>query len=104
MTFTLPQISKRNAFNVLRIFCCFLVITMHILDLSHTKSILRPFFDGHVAVCVFFILSGFWVTKSFLSSADLKTYFKKRAKRILPLYYISVGGGLSHSHLQVNFR
>lgn len=93
MTFTLPQISKRNAFNALRIFCCFLVITMHILDLSHTKSFLRSFFDGHVAVCVFFILSGFWVTKSFLSSADLKTYFKKRAKRILPLYYISVWGG-----------
>lgn len=104
MTFTLPQIPKRNAFNALRIFCCSLVITMHILDLSHTESMLRPIFDGHVAVCVFFILSGFWVTKSLLSSEDLKTYFKKRAKRILPLYYISVGGGRLHSHLQVNFQ
>lgn len=94
MTLMLPQISRQNAFGTLRIFCCAIVITMHILDLSHTESVLRPLFDGHAAVCVFFFLSGFWVTRSFLSSSNLKNYLKKRAKRILPLYYISIGGGL----------
>ncbi len=94
MTFSLPQISKENNFNFIRLFCCFLVISMHILDISGTASVFRPFFDGHIAVCVFFILSGFWVTKSFLSSKNLKEYFVKRSLRILPLYYISVGGGL----------
>lgn len=93
MTFSIPPVQNGNAFAALRLFCCSIVIAMHILDLSGTKSILRPFFDGHVAVCVFFILSGFWVTKSFLSSTDLKSYVAKRMKRILPLYYISIGGG-----------
>lgn len=94
MILFIPKIQQNSAFNALRIFCCFLVISMHILDLSGTVSVLRPVFDGHVAVCVFFILSGFWVTKSFLSSNNLKEYFIKRSLRILPLYYISVGGGL----------
>lgn len=94
MTFSIPNVPKCNAFNALRILCCFIVIMMHVLDLSGTSSVFRPFFDGHVAVCVFFILSGFWVTKSYLSSNNLKEYFFKRAKRILPMYYISVGGGL----------
>lgn len=94
MILTIPVLPKQNNFNFIRLFCCFLVISMHVLDLSGTVSILRPIFDGHVAVCVFFILSGFWVTKSFLSSKNLKEYFVKRSIRILPLYYISVGGGL----------
>ena len=93
MILFIPKIQQNSAFNALRLFCCFLVISMHILDLSGTVSVLRPVFDGHVAVCVFFILSGFWVTKSFLSSKSLKEYFIKRSVRILPLYYISVGGG-----------
>lgn len=91
MTFSIPNVIKSNAFNALRILCCFIVITKHVLDLSGTSSVFYPFFDGHVAVCVFFILSGFWVTKSYLSSNNLKEYFFKRAKRILPMYYISVG-------------
>ena len=94
MIFSIPNVPKCNAFNALRILCCFIVIMMHVLDLSGTSSVFRPFFDGHVAVCVFFILSGFWVTKSYLSSKNLKEYFLKRTKRIIPMYYISVGGGL----------
>ena len=45
-----------------------------------------------MAVCGFFIISGFWITKSFLSSKNLKTFFFKRAKKILPMYYFSVIG------------
>ncbi len=93
MILTIPMLPKRNNFNFIRLFCCFLVISMHILDLSGTVSVFRPVFDGHIAVCVFFILSGFWITKSFLSSKNVKEYFIKRSLRILPLYYISVGGG-----------
>ena len=42
-----------------------------------------PFF----AVDIFFIISGFWVTRSLLASGSLKTYFLKRIKKIFPLYY-----------------
>ena len=43
-----------------------------------------PFF----AVGIFFIISGFWVTRSLLASGSLKSYFLKRIKKIFPLYYI----------------
>lgn len=104
MTFTIPQIKKQNSFNALRLLCSIIVICMHIFSRSGVYSEYGKYFDGHACVCVFFILSGFWVTRSFLTSDNLKTYFKKRAKRILPLYYISVGGGRLYSRLQANFR
>lgn len=66
---------------------------MHIFTRSGVYSECAKFFDGHSCVCVFFILSGFWITRSYLST-DLKNYFIKRAKRILPLYYLSIGGGV----------
>lgn len=92
MTFNLFQIPKQNAFNFLRLCCCVIVICMHIFTRSGVYSECAKFFDGHSCVCVFFILSGFWITRSYLST-DLKNYFIKRAKRILPLYYLSIGGG-----------
>lgn len=88
-----PQIPHDNAFNAIRLFCCLIVIILHSLVLSQTNTGVNFLFDAHTAVCVFFILSGFWVTKSLLTSSDIKTYFKKRAKRILPLYYTVVWGG-----------
>lgn len=81
------KIPKSNAFNAVRLLCCFIVIALHIFVLNENNSPVVRFLDGHVAVCVFFILSGFWITKSYLTSKDLKTYFLKRIKRILPLYY-----------------
>ena len=43
-----------------------------------------------LSVIIFFLISGFWVTKSYCSSASIKSYFAKRAKKILPLYYLVV--------------
>lgn len=79
-----------NCFNAIRFFCCLVVIGGHCFDISHTKFIYRNFIDMHISVCVFFILSGFWVTKSYLGTKDLKSYIVKRIKRLLPMYYLSV--------------
>lgn len=79
-----------NSFNAIRFFCCLIVIIGHCLDISHTKFAYRNFIDMHISVCVFFILSGFWVTKSFFSAENLKSYAIKRIKRLLPMYYLSV--------------
>lgn len=91
---SLPQKDalKDNAFNAVRFVCCLIVIVGHSLGLSGTPFAYSGLIDMHVSVCVFFILSGFWVTKSFLSVRSLKEYFLKRAKRLLPLYYITVVG------------
>ncbi|MCR5254082.1 MAG: acyltransferase [Treponema sp.] len=89
-TFEIPEIPKENAFNAIRFLLCLIVLLMHSFGVVkiHNAYLL----DGHIAVCGFFILSGFWVTKSYFSSDSLKTFFIKRAKKILPMYYISVVG------------
>lgn len=79
-----------NAFNAIRFLCCLIVIVGHCFDISHTAFQYRPYIDMHISVCVFFILSGFWVTKSFLTSSDIKHYTLKRIKRLLPMYYLTV--------------
>lgn len=45
---------------------------------------------SRIAVEIFFILSGFWVSKSILLSSSLKKYFIKRVKKIFPLYLLTV--------------
>ena len=81
---------KENSFNAVRLFCCLLVIVGHCLDISGIQFRFRSIIDMHISVCIFFILSGFWVTKSFLGSKNIKEYAIKRIKKLLPLYYFSV--------------
>ena len=88
-TLTLPSNIGENAFNAVRMFCCLIVIIGHSFDLSHTAFAYRHLIDMHISVCVFFILSGFWVTKSFLTSSNTKDYAIKRIKRLLPPYYLT---------------
>ena len=86
----LPSIPKENAFNAIRMLLCLIVVFMHTFGCVGISN--RYLLDGHMAVCGFFIISGFWVTKSYLSSKNIKEFFMKRAKKILPMYYISVIG------------
>ena len=87
-SFVPPSIPRENAFNAIRLLLCLVVLFMHTLGVV---GIVNPYvLDGHMAVCGFFIMSGFWVTKSYFASENLKTFFLKRARKILPMYYISV--------------
>ncbi len=88
----IPSTSEigENSFNAIRFLCCLIVIFGHCFDMSHTFFAYRSFIDMHISVCVFFILSGFWITKSFLSTENIKAYAIKRIKRLLPMYYLTV--------------
>lgn len=86
----LPAIPKENAFNAIRLFLCFVVVFLHSLGMVGISN--KYLLDGHMAVCGFFIISGFWITKSYFDSENLKVFFLKRIKKILPMYYISVIG------------
>ena len=81
----LTNIDSNNAFNFIRLVCCLIVIYEHTIVLTGIPFINLNF--RGIAVSVFFILSGFWVTKSYVNSISLKDFFIKRCKRLLPLYY-----------------
>ena len=81
-----PSIQKQNGFTAIRILCALIVVYEHIvvlLDLSIPCIGIR-----RIAVNVFFIISGFWVTRSYFTSKSLKEFYKKRVKKIFPLYLI----------------
>ena len=84
-TIKLADVDSNNAFNFIRLVCCLIVIYEHIIVLTGI-----PFINLNLrgsAVNIFFILSGFWVTKSYVKSTSLKDFFIKRCKKIMPLYY-----------------
>ncbi|MGF7109393.1 acyltransferase family protein [Treponema pedis] len=84
-TLNTSSIDSHNSFNFIRLVCCLIVIYEHTLVLTDIQFInlnLRG-----IAVSIFFVLSGFWVTKSYISSVSVKNFFIKRCKRLLPLYY-----------------
>lgn len=87
-SFSLPQVPKDNAFNFLRLLCCLVVIYEHSVILS---GISLPCLNlRESAVNVFFILSGFWVTLSYIKSSSVKEYALKRCRKIFPQYWTVV--------------
>ena len=84
----LPQISKENGFHFIRLACCMIVIYEHAVVLSGADI---PCLNLRgMAVDVFFILSGFWVTLSYLKSVSVKEYAIRRIRRIFPQYAMVV--------------
>ena len=82
------NIQSKTSFSFLRTILCLLVIYDHtgILTGAWKSTNLSVVFS----VPAFFILSGFWVTKSYLSSGSIKEYFLKRIKKIFPEYFTVV--------------
>ena len=87
------NLPDKTGFNALRLFCCVVIVVGHCLDLSGLSSIyyFANFLDMHSCVCVFFILSGFFVTRSYMQRREkgdgALSFYARRAKRILPSYY-----------------
>lgn len=88
MTSSVSRASQSNSFDEMRFILAMIVVFGHATQLS-TNAPLRPIasvFDTHVAVSGFFAVSGYLVTKSYLSSSGLPDYFAKRLRRIYPAY------------------
>ncbi|AMO20271.2 acyltransferase [Flavobacterium columnare] len=79
---------RKNSINFLRFLMANIILLAHLAELTKDKSLhfLSLFCKSNLAVSGFFILSGFLVTKSLVNTPNLKMYFLKRAKRILPAY------------------
>ncbi len=65
-----------------------IVVFSHVLALTQLPTLQGlSLFNADFAVKEFFAISGFLVTKSYLSSNSLKEFFEKRARRIYPAYF-----------------
>lgn len=95
---------RDNNLNLIRFFCAFLVLFSHSYALTKTSesheplSYLANISLGSVAVDIFFIISGFLITKSYINKTTLTSYIKARALRIYPalipmtIFCIILGG------------
>ena len=79
----------QNSFTFIRLLCALIVLYEHAVLLTGAENLLCLDLRG-IAVNVFFILSGFWVTQSYLRSSSVKEYAKKRYNKIFPLYFTVV--------------
>jgi len=79
---------NKNNFDFLRFLFAFIVVLSHIIDLSQFHLFLpfKRYFDSHLSVTAFFIISGFLIAGSYIKTNNIKQYFTKRAKRLLPAY------------------
>lgn len=80
--------NTKNNFDIVRLTLAFIVMLVHSAQLTKSPDLgfLPVYLDSTFAVKGFFAISGFLIAKSYLRSKTLKSYFIKRAQRILPAY------------------
>lgn len=88
--------NHNNNFGFLRLLFASLVIVSHsaeILDQNRSRELLTQIFGtisfGELAVDAFFLISGYLILKSYLSSNTSKSYFSKRVVRIYPGFIVA---------------
>ena len=83
---------RNNHLNTIRLFMAMLVIWSHCFAIYYGTEANEPislllaghYNAGNVGVRVFFIISGFLITQSFIHNPDVKLFMKKRVARIYP--------------------
>ena len=91
---------KQNNFDFLRFYFAFIVVIGHLVIISKNKEleVFSSYLNINIAVPAFFSISGFLITCSYLNSQSLKSYFVKRAARLLPAYlFVIIIGALLFS-------
>jgi len=91
---------KQNNFNFLRFFFAFIVVIGHLIIISKNEElqVFSPYFNTYISVTAFFCISGFLIARSYLNSQSQKSYFIKRAARLLPAYsFVIIVGAFSLS-------
>jgi peptidoglycan/LPS O-acetylase OafA/YrhL len=82
---------RKNNFDLVRIILALVVVFVHSSDLcgSSQLAVFRTFLNAQMAVEGFFVISGFLIIASYERSKSLKDYCSKRARRILPGYWLA---------------
>jgi peptidoglycan/LPS O-acetylase OafA/YrhL len=84
--------NSKNNFDAVRIVLALIVFFAHMRELTDAQQFtwFQGVFDANFAVRGFFAISGYLVTKSYLSSDSIADYLTKRARRIYPAYVAAV--------------
>jgi peptidoglycan/LPS O-acetylase OafA/YrhL len=90
--------TRRNNLEFVRFSLAVLVILSHSFPLATGSETNEPFIlathgqttGGTIAVNLFFVLSGFLIANSFLSSRSLWSYLSKRVRRIYPGFIVTM--------------
>ncbi|WP_193182343.1 acyltransferase family protein [Nisaea sediminum] len=84
--------AERNCFDEIRLALACIVLFAHAHELSGAGALawMANWFDADFAVKGFFAISGYLVSKSFLSSRTGREYFEKRVRRIVPAYALVI--------------
>jgi peptidoglycan/LPS O-acetylase OafA/YrhL len=99
-----PFDKRDNNFDFIRLAMAVLVIYSHSYPLGTGSESAEPFTivtrhqvtggnqltGGHIAVDVFFIVSGFLITASYERSSGIASYLKKRVARIYPAFVVAM--------------
>ena len=82
----------------LRAVAIFMVIVSHLSPQMHMPGFTK-YFNGHIGVTLFFVISGFLITLLMLrehektGTVSLKAFYTRRILRIFPAYYAYMGVG-----------
>ncbi|HIV70494.1 MAG TPA: acyltransferase [Candidatus Aquabacterium excrementipullorum] len=81
----------RNNFDLLRLVAAADVMALHIYDLTAAPELSwLHWIDTRLALCTFFIISGYLVFQSFEQTPRLGRYADKRLRRIVPAYAVVI--------------
>ncbi|WP_374465448.1 acyltransferase family protein [Chryseobacterium sp.] len=81
----------RNNFDFIRVLLAFIVFVGHLGALSGADQLtILTHSPVEVAVFGFFAVSGFLIARSYERSSSLKSYLKKRIRRIVPAYLLVI--------------
>lgn len=84
----------------IRIFSMLAVLLVHLTIYLPVPDRIRPFFAwGGAGVQCFFVLSGYLTCHSFIPKTGIASYYKKRAIRILPSYYVAIIAMMLFHHI-----
>lgn len=77
--------------DILRIFSMVAVLLVHLRQTKFFPQALARYTAwGQYGVQIFFVLSGYLAVKTYKKKEPIRTYYKKRAFRILPTYYLAI--------------
>ena len=93
----IPGLNGLRGISIVLVVNSHLILNDHIevfkVEYGWLKAILRTFYDGQLGVNIFFVLSGFLITRILAHTADnpgeisLQRFYARRVLRIFPAYY-----------------